>query len=263
MRPAIAPLARKLGAPILLYRIEGGYGVHPRWSDTVRRGKMRGYVSRVITPEEYSQMTDDELFAEIERELFVDEACLDGEYRGKCLAEYLERSMYVCPDHGISRFESHGDIIECKECGKRIRYTKTKELVGEGFDFSYRFVSDWYDYQSDYINSIDPRDFGGSPHYIDKVDLYEVIPYKRKQLIKEGAEISFFGDGLCLDGERCDFDSISAIAVLGRNKLNIYHGEKVYQMKGDKHFCALKYVQIYHRYNNVKKGDNNVQFLGL
>ena len=40
-------------------------------------------------------------------------------------------------------------------------------------------------------------------------------------------------------------------------------GEKVYQMKGDKHFCALKYVQLYHRYKNVKKGDNNVQFLGL
>lgn len=263
MRPAIAPLARKLGAPILLYRIEGGYGAHPRWSDTVRRGRMRGYVSRIITPEEYSKMTDDELFAEIERELYVNEACLDGEYRGKRLAEYLERSMYVCPDHGISRFESHGNVIECKECGKRIRYTKTKELLGEGFDFPYRFVSDWYDYQSDYINSVDPRDFGGSPHYTDKVDLYEVIPYKRKQLIKEGAEISFFGDGLCLDGERYDFDSISAIAVLGRNKLNLYHGEKVYQMKGDKHFCALKYVQIYHRYNNVKKGDKNVQFLGL
>ena len=82
-------------------------------------------------------------------------------------------------------------------------------------------------------------------------------------MIRENAEISFFGDGIMLSGERYDFDSISAIAVLGRNKLNIYHGEKVYQMKGDKHFCALKYVQIYHRYNNVKKGDNTVQFLGL
>jgi hypothetical protein len=95
------------------------------------------------------------------------------------------------------------------------------------------------------------------------VDLYEVIPYKRKQLIRENAEISFFGDGISLNGERYDLDSISAIAVLGRNKLNIYHGEKIYQMKGDKHFCALKYVQMYHRYNNIKKGDDNVQFLGL
>ena len=31
MSPSIAPLARRLGMPIALFRIEGGYGVHPRW----------------------------------------------------------------------------------------------------------------------------------------------------------------------------------------------------------------------------------------
>lgn len=36
MSPTIASLARKLGMPIALYRIEGGYGVQPRWSDKVR-----------------------------------------------------------------------------------------------------------------------------------------------------------------------------------------------------------------------------------
>lgn len=39
MSPAIASLAKKLKLPIALYRIEGGYGVQPRWSDVVRRGK--------------------------------------------------------------------------------------------------------------------------------------------------------------------------------------------------------------------------------
>ena len=71
MSPSIAPLARKLGMPIALYRIEGGYGAHPRWSDVVRRGKMHCYVSRVIYPEDYANMTDDELFAAIEKELYV------------------------------------------------------------------------------------------------------------------------------------------------------------------------------------------------
>ena len=36
MNPTIAPLARKLGLPIVLYRIEGGYGVQPRWTDATR-----------------------------------------------------------------------------------------------------------------------------------------------------------------------------------------------------------------------------------
>jgi len=41
MNAAVAPLARKLNMPIALLRIEGGYGVQPRWGDTVRKGKMR------------------------------------------------------------------------------------------------------------------------------------------------------------------------------------------------------------------------------
>ena len=263
MSPTIAPLARKLGVPILLYNIEGGYGVHPRWSDTVRRGKMHSYVSRVITPEEYKGMTDDELFSEIKQGLYVNEARVDGEYRCKRPAEYLERALYVCPDHGISRFESRGDIIECKECGRRIRYTKTKELFGEGFDFPYRFVKEWYDYQTDYVNSIDPRDYAGSAHYTDTVDLYEVTPYKHKLRLREGVTLALTDGGFSIDGENYPFDDISALAVLGRNKINMYHGGKIYQLKGDKHFCALKYVHIYHRYKNVKKGETYDTFLGV
>ena len=56
MNPAIAMLAKKLKLPIALYRIEGGYGVQPRWASTVRRGKMRAYVSEVIEPEEAAAM---------------------------------------------------------------------------------------------------------------------------------------------------------------------------------------------------------------
>ena len=59
------------------------------------------------------------------------------------------------------------------------------------------------------------------------------------------------------------FDEISSVAVLGRNKLNIYFGDKVYQTKGDKRFNALKYVNLYHRYKNVKEGNPNGEFLGL
>lgn len=62
-------------------RIEGGYGVHPRWSDVVRRGKMRAYVSRVIEPEEYAGLSKSELLAIIEEGLAVDEGVADGLYK--------------------------------------------------------------------------------------------------------------------------------------------------------------------------------------
>ena len=53
------------------------------------------------------------------------------------------------------------------------------------------------------------------------------------------------------------------MTVLGKNKLNLYHGETLYQLKGDKRFNALKYVQIFTRSQNIARGDFDAKFLGL
>lgn len=264
MSAAIAPLARKLGLPIALFKIEGGYGVNPRWSNDVRRGKMSAYVSEVIPPEEYGAMTDEELFSRIKDGLYVNEARLSGEFLTKRGAEYLERAIYVCPECGFSHFESSGDNFSCKMCGRTSRYTKTKELVG---DFPFRFVCEWYDYQSDFVNSYDPLAHTEAPIYTDTVSLFEAIPYTKKQLISEGVTLSLFGDRIeIVYGEErlnVPFAELSGAAVLGRNKLNLHYNGKTYQFKGGKRFCALKYVQLYHRYDNVRKGENHGKFLGL
>ena len=59
------------------------------------------------------------------------------------------------------------------------------------------------------------------------------------------------------------FDEVMAVSVLGRNKLNIYHDDKVYQFKGSKSFNALKYVNIYYRYKNLTRGNAEGKFVGL
>lgn len=267
MSSSIAPLARKLGMPIALFRIEGGYGTHPRWSDVVRKGKMHAYFSRVISPEEYATLSDDELFAIIKNELYVDEAVCDIDYRHKRLAEYLERAIYVCPFCGLSEFESHNDIIKCKKCNREVRYLPTKELQGVGFDLPYRFVAEWYDAQAKFINELDVIESTDAAMYNECVDLYEVIPYKKKNLICKGAALSLYGDRIELDingNEKvCTFDTTSAVTVLGKNKLNIYHGDNVYQIQGGKRFNALKYVHIYNRARNLLRGDKDGEFLGI
>ena len=267
MSPSIVPLARKLGLPIALYRIEGGYGVYPRWSDVVRKGSMRAYVSRVVDPTEYATMTDDELFAVIRDELNVDEAVADGEFRHKKSAEYLERALYVCPDCGLTTLESHGDRITCLRCKRQVRYLPTKELEGVGAEFPFHFVADWYDYQSELVNRLDVTLHTKEPLYRETVTLSRVIPYKKKECIAREAELSLYGDRITLayggEEKAYSFDEISSVAVLGRNKLNVYHGGEINQIKGSKRFNALKYVHLYHRYLNLKKGDENGKFLGL
>ena len=262
MKPGIASLVKKLGLPLAIFRIEDGYGVHPRWSDVVRRGKMRCYISRVVEPEEYASMTGDELFKLIKEELSADEGRVTGEFRHRKNAEFLERAMYVCPFCGLSTFESHGDIITCKKCGRQIRHLPTKELQGVGFDFPHRFVADWYDHQSAYINRTDLTALTDAPVYEETARLSKVYPYKRKELLKKDASISLYGDHITVDDRVFSFDEVSAVVVLGKNKLNIYTDKELLQLKGSKRFNALKYVHFFHRYQNIKAGKND-EFLGL
>ena len=268
MNDSIASLAKMLKLPIALYRLEGGYGAEPRWSDVVRKGHFKGYVSQVIEPETYKDMSNEELFAMIEKGLFVDEAVVDYEYHHKKRAEYLERAVYVCPFCGLSKFESNGAICECKNCGAQIEYLPTKEIKGINCEFPFRFVADWYDYQKDYINKLDTAKYISAPLYHDEADVFEVILNKKKVPFKKWAKISLYGNRVMFnEGEtdevELDFAEVSAVSVLGRNKLNIYIGDNVYQLKGDKRFNALKYVNIYYRHKNITKGNENEVFLGL
>jgi len=267
MNPAIASMAKKMKMPIALYRIEGGYGVQPRWSDGTRKGKMRGYVSRVIEPEEYAEMSVDELYALIREGLAVNEGVADAFFESEKRAEYLERAIYVCPYCGLSEFESQGNQVECKKCHRKIEYGRDKKLTGVGFEFPYQYVTEWYDYQNEYVGGLDVTQDMETPLYRDTSNLSEVIVNKRKVPLRKGAAICLYGDRIVIDEGQTDemvlpFSEISTAAVLGRNKLNIYHGDRIYQFKAGKRFNALKYVNLYFRYKNICKGEGET-FLGL
>jgi len=268
MSPAVAGLARKLGLPIALFRIEGGYGAHPRWSDVVRNGSMRAYVSEVIEPEAYAELSDEALYAKICEGLYVDEGCVDQPYHHKKLAEYMERAYYVCPFCGLSTFESCGDTLTCLRCGRQVRYLPSKELEGVDVAFPFRFTTEWYAYQYDYINGFDTEAHTETPLYRETASLYEVIVYEKRLLIAEKATLSLYGNRLEVtiegqEGLSFDFDAVTAMTVVGRNKLNIYADKKLYQIKGDVRFNALKYVQLCYRHRNISKGDINGKFLGI
>lgn len=263
MNPAIASLVKKLGLPIAIYRIEGGYGVQPRWSDVLRKGSMRAGVSRIIEPEEYAAMSPAELAECIRKELHLNEAETGGEFRHKNLAEYLERMLYICPDCGFTTFESHGDRVRCTRCGLTAQYLPDKTFLGVGKSLPFRTALDWYRWQEDFVNAYHPHSAADAPLYEETARLSEVIVFQRKNLLKKSARVRLFGDRVEIDGTAYPFAELGAITVLGRNKCNIYTKDRLFQLKGDPRFNALKYVQLYHRYKNVTAGDENGKFLGL
>lgn len=268
MNPSIAGLARRMKLPILLYRIEGGYGVEPRWSDCLRKGRMETHIVRVIEPEEYASMSDAELFEAIREGIYVDEAAPTGEYLHSKRAEYLERAIYICPKCGLAKHVSRDERLACTVCGNVVTYGTDKTLTATMPDFPFRYVAHWYDWQKAYINAFDPLAHTDKPIFTDEASLSEVIPNEKKQELFAKCKVSLYGDRVVID-EGCeterifDFESVSAFTVLGRNKLNIYIGKQIYQIHGDKRFNALKYVHIYNRTKNIRRGDIDGQFLGL
>ena len=272
INPAIVPLAKKLNLPIALFRIEGGYGVHPRWADKVRRGKMKAYVSEIIEPEIYADMTNDELYNKIKDGLFIDENREDGLYKSKNSAEYVERAIYVCPKCGFSSFESRGDVFRCTKCHLTVKYEETKRLTAIKGNCPFEFMGDWYSYQNDYVNSVDTTTYTDNPIYVDEARVYEEIPYKRKKKLQDNAKISLYGDKITVKGNQDEyifpFSEVNFVTILGKNKVNIYHNKRIFQLKGGKSFNAVKYVNIFFRSNNILKGGENSQdeqykFLGL
>ena len=261
MNPAIAGLAKKLKLPIALFRIEGGYGAQPRWSDGVRKGRVRGYVAEVIEPEEVAALSKDALLERIRQGLLVNDCAAGGDFKSKKSAEYLERAYYVCPKCGLSSFHSEGSRFRCEKCGIGGTYDADLRIRG---DFPFETTVQWYDYQASYINSLDVTAMTEAPLYQDAANVSRVIVYKRKEPLYENARIELYGDRIVLNGDKVfPFAETHAVTVLGRNKLNIYFGGDVYQFKGSKRFCALKYVHIFHRFNNIHRGESNDQFLGL
>ena len=259
--PAIAPLVKKLGLPLALFRIEGGYGIQPRWSDVCRKGKMQAYVHKIIEPEDYKDLSNEELHQLIEKELYVDETQNPGPFTHQNLAEYLERAMYVCPDCGLSEFHSQGDLVTCKTCGKQIRYLPDNRIQGVNCEFPFPYVAQWYRYQNDYVNQLDTNAYLEKPLYRDTASVFEVEPYKKKNLLEENAPVVLYGNRLQLGKKTLFFDDIRVITILGKNKVNVYHTDGLFQIKGDARFNGLKYMNIFYRYKNQLAGEGD--FLGI
>lgn len=263
INPAIGGLVKLLRLPVAFIRIEGGYGVQPRWADNVRKGKMRVYVSRVMEPEEYRALSEEEIAAIIQKELYVDDLAIKGDFKSKKSAEYMDRAYYVCPDCGLSTFHAEDEHITCQKCGKTWRY-----LPDRTFDRGpFRDPLEWYDYQANHVNSLDLLQREDELLYEEHASMKEVILYKNKLPVAEDAVLRLFGGRLevCFGEEKrvFSFRETSAFTVLGRNKLNVYFEGKVFQFKGDKHFNAVKYVQLFYRFQNLLKGDEHGKFLGL
>ena len=118
MLPAIGRVARRSGAKLVTFRLEGGYLSQPRWSLTWRKGKLHGRLIREYSVDELKAMTDEQINEAICTDLYEDAYERQKEeriaYRGKNLALGLESTVFMCPGCGkIGTLHSQKDRFFC------------------------------------------------------------------------------------------------------------------------------------------------------
>ncbi len=255
---SVAKLVKASKVPLVLYNLCGGYGTDPRWGASIRRGtKYVGFVKRVIYPEEYAPMSVEELFGIIRKELDVNDVLSGEKYKSRRRAEYIERALYLCPVcGGVSTIVSHGAVFRCSRCGTQAEYTENLKISPpiKGFDR----ISEWYAWEREELAA---RVLQGEIVSDGKILFRESIKFQRKKKL-DGDAVAIDKDNLYITGKEehvYPIGKIGALTMVGKKKFNFYYDNRILQVKGDKRFCAIKYVHIFDKIKSVLRDKNHLQ----
>lgn len=267
INPTITKMIQFLKLPVVFVHLEGGFGVHPRFSNRIRKGKIFGFVQKIMQYDEYKDLSDDALYELVKENIYTNENQSTGPYQSNQKAEYLERVIYWCPICGITHFTSKGNRLTCTTCGKEHIYTEYKTYVGVNGETWFNNVYDWYQYQEDelrklsLLNRLEEEVFT-----TDIISFYSIIPRKKKVCIAKQVIIKLHPNHyeLVYEGvsKRFFFKDIVSAGIFGKNKIDFFTKDIAYQIKANRRFNALKYVQFFYKYKSEMEGIHN-EFLGL
>lgn len=254
MTDAIAKLAKQLKVPLVIYNIHGGYGTDPRWGHSIRRGRSKGCVKKILSAQELKDMTVEQIFEEIKEGLAVDDTISGIPFRSRKRAEYIERALYICPVCGnLSGIVSDKYKFRCRYCTTSSTYTEKLTLSPSVADFDR--IYEWYEWER---GEIVKKVLNGETVGDDGIIFRESIKFKRKKKLA-GNSVAIDMDKLVISGKKGEtaypLDEITAMTMVGKKKFNFYHDGKILQVKGNKRFCAIKYVHVFDGLRQVESGN--------
>lgn len=245
--PATGKLARRSGVKLITYRFEGQYLTQPRWSTTLRRGRLHGRIVRIYTPEELQAMTDQQVNDCIVQDLAVDtyaeQATAMIPFRGRHLARGMESTIFACPRCGqLGHMHTDDSHIFCG-CGFCALYDVYGYLTAS--DGQQYTITQLDQMQRDALaNAV--RTAGTAPLFSDSV-LLQQIGADHQIAGERSILLAAFADRLELDGEVLPITDILGMTIYSRNVLVLHTLSQGlhYEFRGSISFSALKYRYLY------------------
>ena len=266
---AITKFLKMSRVPIIIYNINGGYGVDPRWGLEKRKGNLNGKIKRIIYPEEYQKLGDEELHETILNELNVQNVPSTELYKSTNRAECIERVIFRCPEcHENNTIISKQNEFTCTKCGKTWEYNEDLTISSSGELYRLPYVKDWYNEQIKYVLNYDveTNDVIFEDH---NIEIYSFTAGKNKNLIGIGS-IKLYKDRLefvsSTETINYQLSDMEGVAVGGKSGILFRIGDVAYRIRDNKelrnNFNSLKYVLMINHIKNQDKNDE-VEFLGI
>ena len=245
-----AKLARTCGGSLVTHRFRGGYFTSPRWSGaSARKGLITGEIVNVYSREQLKAMTPAEIADIIRRDIFEDAYATQEEwhipYKGKRIAEHLERAVCLCPRcERMGTMESADNLIRCTACGLAAAYTDYGTLEGE--DFPFRTVLEWDEWQAGKLLELAQGAGDACLAGDTEIDLYETTEDFDDVPCGNG-KLSLFRDRLECEGLSVPMREITGMNINGPQQLVFTTaGGKHYTVKSKRVRNLRKYLTLYH-----------------
>lgn len=249
--PSIGKVARRSGAGLVTYRVEGGYFTQPRWSTTLRRGKMQGKLIKVYSPEELKEMTDAQVGEAICNDLYEDAYATQQKervpFKGKNLALGMESTLFACPScKMLGNLHSDKNHLFC-DCGFRMKYDVFGDLTdAQGAKYTITELDAMQrELLKEQFEAYIQKENAEDAFFTDQVTVYNIDGSHRQQGTLEGT-LKAYGDRLELCGRKIPYEEITGAAIYSRNSMILHQKgiEGHVEIKSHMAFNALKYQYL-------------------
>jgi 1-acyl-sn-glycerol-3-phosphate acyltransferase len=156
IRKKTGQLVKEMGVDLITYRLEGGYGFLPKWTNERAKGPIRGHLVNIYKKEQLTEMTPEEINDLIAKDLYFNfyewNRTERKTYIRKNRAENIERILYTCPKCGsMGKLHSQVHDLFCEECGYKVTLDEYGFFQGDELRFDN--IYDWDMWQKDGLKS--------------------------------------------------------------------------------------------------------------
>ena len=255
MEASIAKVAKKAKVKLITYRLEGGYLTQPRWATNIRKGKVRGRLVNVYTPEQLAEMSDaqisEAIIQDLQEDAYERQKTERIAYKAPNLALGMESTVFSCPKCGaFGKLHSENDRFYC-ECGFEVVYDVYGDMTDK--DGNVYTVTMFDQLQKTQLKKQIAEWTAETPMFEEEVTMYR-IGANHELISTEVASLKAFTDRLEFGGDVYDFKGMDGMAIYSRNALVLHH-EKLeghLEVKSDIGFNALKYLYLYQMTKETK-----------